>query len=131
MFHNYKFSLILVAIYSMTFCSCATIINGFTQPINFSTYDNTPGTCKLKDEEREYDITVPSVVEVSHGDGPLEVTCLINNTNYSRYIPEHVSNAILGNIILFFSFPYIIDTMTGSYQEYPSEIFIGEEGIRY
>lgn len=61
--------------------------------------------------------------------GHLNRTVKLGSITVEESIPEHVSTAILGNVV-FFSVPYVIDTMTGAYRNIQMR-FISEMTDRY
>lgn len=107
--------------------ACSTIISGTTQPFSVKTEQTAGAKCELVDSKgtRWVIPDTPGTVEITKGDGPLEVTCSKGGfKTASVTVEEGFAGATLGNILLGSGIGIIVDASTGAMQEYPDEVIV-------
>lgn len=107
--------------------ACSTITTGTTQPITIKTAKVDGAKCELVDskEGRWVVSETPQTVEITKGDGPLNVTCSKAGYKSSTVVVEEVlAGMTAGNILLGGGIGIIVDAASGAAQEYPDEVLV-------
>ena len=105
--------------------ACASIVNDSHVPITLSFSDNSAGTCDLKNEREEYQVTMPSTVSVRRSDDALVFKCFTTDGREARgSIPSEIGGTIVGNIILGGGIGAIIDASNDKDRTYPEAFII-------
>ena len=115
-----KISTLSVAV--ITLGACSTITTGTTQPFEVVTEKATGAKCELIDSKgaRWVIPDTPGTVEITKGDGPLDVTCSKSGFKSATVrVEEGFAGATLGNVILGGGIGLVVDAATGAAQGYP------------
>ena len=110
--------------------ACSTITTGTTQSFTVNTPHAEGASCTLKDSRGgTWRLQqTPQTVEVTKGDGPMNVTCQkAGFKTTTLVVKEGFAGATLGNIILGGGVGVIVDAASGAAQEYPSKVSVWME----
>ena len=118
---------LLLSLSLLSLGACSTVVSGTTQPFTVKTEQTAGAQCELTDSKgaRWTVADTPGTVEITKGDGPLQVTC--SKAGYktaSVTVQEGFAGATLGNVILGGGIGIIVDAASGAAQEYPDDIVV-------
>lgn len=110
--------------------ACSTVTTGTSQPFAVKTAEVDGAKCELVDSKdaRWVIPETPGTVEITKGDGPLNVTCTkAGFKNGELLVEETFAGMTAGNIILGGGIGIIVDAASGAAQEYPDEVLVWME----
>lgn len=110
----------------LSLSACASIVNGSEQDVRISPSGvNASGECKIQDVTgRMYYTPLPGSVLLARGDGPLNVTCTVENGSGQRKVEEELEPWLIGDVLLLSPLGLFIDFVNGAYQTYPDNISV-------
>ena len=116
-------NLILVLL-SVTFVSCATIVNDAHIPVTLSFSDASTGECKLSNKRQSLSGEVPATFMVRRSDDALRVDCTTKSGKRGFVsIPSTLEGGKLAGSVVFFDLG-ITDSITDKHRIYPSSFVI-------
>lgn len=109
--------------------SCATIINGTTQPMMVNTTDNigTPlnAQCDLSNTRGDWTVTTPASVTVHRSYSALQVKCIKSGYEEAdQKVKSTTSEAFAGNVLAGGLVGDAVDAENGSAYDYPESLTI-------
>lgn len=110
----------------LSLSACASIVNGSEQDVQINPSGvNASGECKIQDVTgRMYYTPLPGSVLLARGDGPLNVTCTVENGSGQRKVEEEFEPWLIGDVLLLSPLGLFIDLVNGAYQTYPDNISV-------
>ena len=116
-------NLILVLL-SVTFVSCATIVNDAHFPVTLSFSDASTGECKLSNKRQSLSGEVPATFMVRRSDDALRVDCTTKSGKRGFVsIPSTLEGGKLAGSVVFFDLG-ITDSITDKHRIYPSSFVV-------
>lgn len=129
-----KKQLSLVLASSALLIGCSTITTGTTQSLTVKTPYANGAECSLVDtKDATWRVSqTPQTLEVTKGNGPMTITCKKSGFKTTSYVmKEHFAGATLGNFLIGGPVGVVVDAASGAAQEYPSEISIWMEPVKF